>query len=64
VSVISFQEREEEKEEKNVNSFMYEPIIDMSNWALKDLYVRVVGLNEKKLRLKKIRNYKSCKILR
>ena len=33
----------------HVNSFMYEPIIDMSDWALKDLYVRVLGLNEKKL---------------
>ena len=33
----------------HVNSFMYEPIIDVSDWALKDLYVRVLGLNEKKL---------------
>lgn len=33
----------------HVNSFMYEPIIDMSDWALKDLYVRVAGLNGKLL---------------
>lgn len=29
----------------HVNSFMYEPIIDISDWALKELYVKVLGLN-------------------
>ena len=30
----------------HLNSFMYEPIIDMSDWALKQLYKRVLSLNE------------------
>ena len=29
----------------HLNSFMYEPIVDMSNDHLKRLYERVVGLN-------------------
>lgn len=29
----------------HLNSFMYEPIIDMSDWALKQLYQNVLGLN-------------------
>lgn len=29
----------------HINSFMYEPIIDMSDWALKELYKNVLGLN-------------------
>ena len=29
----------------HLNSFMYEPIIDMSNWALKRLFVEVLKLN-------------------
>lgn len=29
----------------HLNSFMYEPIIDMSDWALKELYKNVLGLN-------------------
>lgn len=29
----------------HLNSFMYEPIIDMSDWALKQLYGRVLELN-------------------
>jgi hypothetical protein len=28
-------------EEIHVNAFMYEPIIDMSDWALKELFKRV-----------------------
>jgi len=31
-------------EEIHVNAFMYEPIIDMSDWALKDLFMQVRGL--------------------
>ena len=30
----------------HLNSFMYEPIIDMSDWALKQLYKKVLGLSE------------------
>lgn len=29
----------------HINSFMYEPIIDMSDWMLKELYKKVLGLN-------------------
>ena len=29
----------------HLNSFMYEPIIDMSNWSLKKLYKEVLNLN-------------------
>ena len=29
----------------HLNSFMYEPIIDMSNWTLKKLYKDVLNLN-------------------
>ena len=28
----------------HLNSFMFEPLIDLSNWALKDLYTRVTNL--------------------
>ena len=28
-----------------LNSFMYEPIIDMSDWALKQLYKNILYLN-------------------
>ena len=31
----------------HLNSFMYEPIIDMSNWTLKQLYKKVLYLNGK-----------------
>ena len=31
----------------HLNSFMYEPIIDMSNWTLKQLYRQVLSLNGK-----------------
>ena len=30
----------------HLNSFMYEPIIDMSDWALKELYKNILSLNE------------------
>ena len=30
----------------HLNSFMYEPIIDMSDWALKQLYENVLNLND------------------
>ncbi len=30
----------------HINSFMYEPIIDMSNWSLKQLYGKVLQLNK------------------
>ena len=29
----------------HINSFMYEPIIDMSDWMLKELYKNVLRLN-------------------
>ena len=29
----------------HLNSFMYEPIIDMSDWSLKELYKNVLNLN-------------------
>lgn len=29
----------------HLNSFMYEPIIDMSDWSLKQLYKKVLNLN-------------------
>ena len=29
----------------HLNSFMYEPIIDMSDWALKQLYKNILYLN-------------------
>ncbi len=28
----------------HLNAFMYEPLIDVSIWALKDIYTRTVGL--------------------
>lgn len=34
-------------EEIHINAFMYEPIIDMSDWALKDLYGKVKNLAER-----------------
>lgn len=32
----------------HLNSFMYEPIIDMSDWALKQLYENILNLNDSK----------------
>ena len=33
--------------EERKNSFMYEPIIDMSDWALKTLYQEVLNISNK-----------------
>jgi hypothetical protein len=30
----------------HLNSFMYEPILDMSDWHLKELYKKVKALND------------------